>query len=126
MILKSLLICTINIIAQLTKTRTCIIPRNVLFRKQFFSIINFYVKKNKVRFKKQTNIIQRAFKSRFHRHSPTSLATKNNNTSNVDINIPREVSYNSLQNSYILVQFEVTHNVNDNNHYADNIESLSG
>ena len=44
----------------------------------------------------------------------------NNNNSNITINIPREDSYISLQNSYILIEFEVTHN--DDTKYADNNE----
>ena len=59
------------------------------------------------------------YKSDFYRYIPSSLATVNNNNNNIYINIPREDSYISLQNSYILVGFEVTHNVNANTQYAN-------
>ena len=57
------------------------------------------------------------YKADFYRHFPTSLAAITNINNN-DKNIPREDSYISLQNSYILVDFEVTHNVYANTQYA--------
>ena len=39
------------------------------------------------------------------------------------INIPREDSYLSLENGYILVEFEVTHNDIANTLYADNSDT---
>ena len=57
------------------------------------------------------------YKSDFYRYIPSSLATVNNNNSNITINLHREDSYISLQNSYILINFEVTHN--DDTKYAN-------
>ena len=56
------------------------------------------------------------YKSDFYRYIPSSLTTVNNNNSNITIHIPREDSYISLQNSYILIDFEVTHD--DDTKYA--------
>ena len=60
------------------------------------------------------------YKSDFYRYIPSSLATVNNNNSNITINLPREDSYISLQNSYILIDFEVTHD--DDTKYVDGDE----
>ena len=62
------------------------------------------------------------YKADFYRYSPTFLATVNNNNSDIDINIPREDGYISLQNSYVLVEFEVRDNVVATTHYAANNE----
>ena len=67
---------------------------------------------------KNTKTLSRElYKSDFYRYIPSSLATVNNNNSNITINIPREDSYISLQNSYILIDFEVTRN--DDTKYVD-------
>ena len=59
--------------------------------------------------KNTKSLSRELYKSDFYRYIPSSLATVNNNNSNITINIPREDSYISLQNSYILIDFEVTH-----------------
>ena len=46
----------------------------------------------------------------FTKSSPSSLATINNNNSNISISLPREDTYICLQNSYISVEFEVFKN----------------
>ena len=46
----------------------------------------------------------------FTKSSPSSLATINNNNSNISISWPREDTYICLQNSYISVEFEVFKN----------------
>ena len=117
-------ICVINIISRLPKTSTYTIQRNNLFLSvKFFSNNNFYVLKNNVRLQKQKQILLGGLhKADFHRYSPTSIAAVNKNNSNIDTKIPRENSFTSLQISYILVEFEVTYNVNVNTHYADNTE----
>ena len=67
---------------------------------------------------KNTKTLSRElYKSDFYRYIPSSLATINNNNSNITIHIPREDSYTSLQNSYILNDFEVTHD--DDTKYVD-------
>ena len=43
----------------------------------------------------------------FIKYSPSSLATINNNNSNISISLPREDAYIYLQNSFISVEFEV-------------------
>ena len=43
----------------------------------------------------------------FIKYSPSSLATINNNISNISVSLPREDAYICLQNSYISVEFEV-------------------
>ena len=53
----------------------------------------------------------------FIRYSPGSLATANDNNTNIKISFPREDAYISLQNSYISLEFEVLKN--DNTRYAD-------
>ena len=50
-------------------------------------------------------------------YSPSSLATINNNNSNISIIFPREDAYICLQNSYISLEFEVLKN--DDTRYAD-------
>ena len=52
----------------------------------------------------------------FIKYSPSSLATINNNNSNISI-ISREDAYICLQNSYISLEFEVLKN--DDTRYAD-------
>ena len=54
----------------------------------------------------------------FIKYSPSSLATVNNNNSNISINLPREDAYICLQNSYLALEFEVLKN--DDTRYADN------
>ena len=53
----------------------------------------------------------------FIKYSPSSLATINNNNSNISIIFPREDAYICLQNSYISLKFEVLKN--DDTRYAD-------
>ena len=53
----------------------------------------------------------------FIKYSPSSLATINNNNSNISIIFPREDAYICLQNSYISLEFEVLKN--DETRYAD-------
>ena len=43
----------------------------------------------------------------FIKYSPSSLATVNNNNSNISISLPREDAYICLQHSYISLEFEV-------------------
>ena len=43
----------------------------------------------------------------FIKYSPSSLATINNNNSNISISLPREDAYIYLQKSFISVEFEV-------------------
>ena len=43
----------------------------------------------------------------FIKYSPNSLATVNNNKSNISVSLPREDAYICLQNSYISLDFEV-------------------
>ena len=56
----------------------------------------------------------------FIKYSPSSLATINNNNSNISISLPREDAYICLQNSYISLEFEVLKN--DNTRYANGDE----
>ena len=51
------------------------------------------------------------------KYSPSSLATINNNNSNISINFPREDAYIYLQNSFNSLEFEVLKN--DNTRYVD-------
>ena len=53
----------------------------------------------------------------FIKYNPSSLATINNNNSNISIIFPREDAYICLQNSYISLEFEVLKN--DDTRYAD-------
>ena len=53
----------------------------------------------------------------FIKISPSSLATINNDISNISINLPREDAYICLQHSFISVEFEVLKN--DDTRYAD-------
>ena len=52
----------------------------------------------------------------FIKYSPSSLATINNNNSNIS-SLPREDAYICLQNSFISLEFEVLKN--DDTNYAD-------
>ena len=56
----------------------------------------------------------------FIKYSPSSLATTNNNNSNISISLPREDAYIRLQHSFISVDFEVLKN--DNTRYANGDE----
>ena len=73
--------------------------------------------------KNTKKISRELYKSDFYRYIPSSLTTVNNNNSNITINIPREDSYISLQNSYILINFEVTR-VDDTKYVDGNEISL--
>ena len=53
----------------------------------------------------------------FIKYSPSSLATINNNNSNISIIFPREDAYICLQNSYISLEFEILKN--DDTRYVD-------
>ena len=53
----------------------------------------------------------------FIKYSPSSLATINNNNSNISIIFPGEDAYFCLQNSYMSLEFEVLKN--DDTRYAD-------
>ena len=53
----------------------------------------------------------------FIMYSPNSLATINNNISNVSISLPREYACNCLQKSFISVDFDVPNQ--DDTRYAD-------
>ena len=53
----------------------------------------------------------------FIKYSPSSLATINNNNSNISIIFPREDAYICLQNSFISLEFEFLKN--DDTRYAD-------
>ena len=53
----------------------------------------------------------------FSKFSPNSLATINNNNSNISISLPREGAYNCLQNLCIPVDFEIL--MQDDTRYAD-------
>ena len=57
-------------------------------------------------------------KLNFDRYSPNSLATVDNNNSNILINLPREDAYACLQNIYIGLDFEILET--DNIGHADN------
>ena len=46
----------------------------------------------------------------FTKYGPSSLATINNNNSNISISLPREDAYTCLQNLFISVEFEVRKN----------------
>ena len=89
---------------------------------KFFSNNNFYVYEKTFDLKNNKLLSRELYKADFYRYSPTSLATVNIDISNIDINIPREDSYISLQNSYVLFEFEVTHNDVATTHYAANNE----
>ena len=54
------------------------------------------------------------------KYSPNSLATINNNITNISISLPREDAYICLQNSYISLDFEVLKQ--DDTRYADGDE----
>ena len=73
---------------------------------ELFSLKNKYVLDNPIH------------KIDFIKYSPSSLATINNNNSNISIIFPREDAYICLQNSYISLEFEVLKN--DNTRYVDN------
>ena len=57
----------------------------------------------------------------FIKYSPSSLATINNNNSNISILFPREDAYICLQNSYIYIYISLEFEVlkNDDTRYAD-------
>ena len=57
-------------------------------------------------------------KQDFIQYKPSSLATVNNTNTAININIPREDAYITLQNSFLGIEFEVLKN--DNTKYADN------
>ena len=57
-------------------------------------------------------------KNELIKYSPSSLATINNNNSNISISLPREDAYICLQHSFISVEFEVLKN--DDTRYVDN------
>ena len=59
----------------------------------------------------------------FIKCSPSSLATINNNNSNISISLPREDAYLCLQHSFISVEFEVLKN--DSTSYANGDEISS-
>ena len=68
--------------------------------------------------KNKYNLDKPIHKIDFIKYSPSSLATVNNNNSNISISLPREDAYICLQNSYISLEFEVLKN--DNTRYVDN------
>ena len=70
--------------------------------------------KNKYTFEKPIHKID------FIKYSPSSLATVNNNNSNISISLPREDAYICLQNSFISLEFEVLKN--NNTRFADGDE----
>ena len=80
----------------------------------FFLEMDLFSLKNKYPLDKPTHKID------FIKYSPCSLATINNNNSNISISLPREVAYICLQNSYISVEFEVLKN--DDTRYNDGDE----
>ena len=64
---------------------------------------------------------RRISKCDYIRYSPSEISTINTANSQIYINIPREDSLISLLNSYIDLNFDVVHGVN-NDRYADNNE----
>ena len=64
---------------------------------------------------------RRILKCDYIRYSPSEISTINTANSQIYINIPREDSLISLLNSYIDLNFDVVHGVN-NDRYADNNE----
>ena len=64
---------------------------------------------------------RRISKCDYIRYSPSETSTINTAKSQIYINIPREDSLISLLNSYIDLNFDVVHGVN-NDRYADNNE----
>ena len=56
----------------------------------------------------------------FKMYSPSSLATINNNSSNISVSLPREDAYICLKHSFISVEFEVLKN--DDTRYNDGNE----
>ena len=64
---------------------------------------------------------RRILKCDFIRYSPSEMSTINTANFQIHINIPREDSLISLLNSYIDLNFDVVHGVN-NDRYADNNE----
>ena len=64
---------------------------------------------------------RRILKCDYIGYSPSEISTINAANSQIYINIPREDSLISFLNSYIDLNFDVVHGVN-NNRYADNIE----
>ena len=57
----------------------------------------------------------------FIKYSPSSLATINNNNSNISIIFPREDAYICLQNSYMSLVFEFLKNDDTRYAYGDQI-----
>ena len=64
---------------------------------------------------------RRIIKCDYIRYSPSEISTINTASSQIYINIPREDSLISLLNSYIDINFDVVHGVN-NDRYVDNNE----
>ena len=64
---------------------------------------------------------RRILKCDYIRYSPSEISTINTANSQIYINIPREDSLISLLNSYIDLNFDVVHGVN-NDRYANNTE----
>ena len=64
---------------------------------------------------------RRILKCDYIRYSPSEISTVNTANSQIYINTPREDSLISLLNSYIDLNFDVVHDVNDGR-YVDNNE----
>ena len=64
---------------------------------------------------------RRILKGDYIRYSPSEISTLNTANSQIYVNIPREDSLISLLNSYIDLNFDVVHGVNNDRH-ADNNE----
>ena len=68
---------------------------------------------------KNRNVLDKPIhKINFVKYSPSSLATVNNNNSNISISLPREDAYICLQDLHISLEIEVLKN--DDTRYADN------
>ena len=70
--------------------------------------------------KSKYEILKPIHKIDFIKYSPNSLATVNNNISNISISLPREDAYLCLQYSYVSLGFGVLKN--DDTSYADGDE----
>ena len=68
-------------------------------------------------------LIRRIIKCDYIRYSPAETSTMNTPVSQIYINLPREDSVNSLLNSYIDLNFEVTKKA-DNSSYANGNDIL--
>ena len=66
-------------------------------------------------------VIRNILKCYYIRYSPSKISTTNTAKSQMNINIPREDSVNSLFNSYLDLNFDVLHAAT-NNRYADSID----